>query len=88
MKVTFKASFYRQLQNTDDKRLAIAVVRVIGFVKSANEIKEIPNIKKLKGHKTAYRIRIGSFRIGIFIRDNQAEFAAIVHRKDFYKGFP
>lgn len=31
----------------------------IELIQEANKIQELPNCKKLKGHKTAYRIRLG-----------------------------
>ena len=48
----------------------------------------IVNLKKLKGFKTAYRIRIGDYRIGVFIDGDIVEFARVVHRKDIYRLFP
>jgi len=46
------------------------------------------NLKKLKGFKTAYRIRVGDYRIGLFISNDTVEFARVVHQKDIYKVFP
>ncbi|WP_374754821.1 type II toxin-antitoxin system RelE family toxin [Dyadobacter psychrophilus] len=44
--------------------------------------------KKLKGFSNAYRIRIGDYRVGIFVENNIVELARIAHRKDIYKVFP
>ncbi|MBN8705420.1 MAG: type II toxin-antitoxin system RelE/ParE family toxin [Bacteroidetes bacterium] len=49
---------------------------------------EIRNLKKLKGFQDAYRIRIGNYRIGIFIDGEKVTFARVIHRKDIYKEFP
>lgn len=35
-----------------------------------------------------YRIRIGDYRIGIFVEGKTVEFARVVHRKDIYQQFP
>jgi mRNA interferase RelE/StbE len=88
MRTIFLQSFNRQLQNTTDKKLAIAVLSAIQIVKVSTKPESIPNLRKLKGHKQAYRIRIGRFRIGLFIDGDLAIFAAIAHRKDFYQRFP
>jgi mRNA-degrading endonuclease RelE of RelBE toxin-antitoxin system len=48
----------------------------------------IANLKKLKGHLTAYRIRSGDYRIGIFIENKVVIFACFAHRKDIYNEFP
>jgi mRNA-degrading endonuclease RelE of RelBE toxin-antitoxin system len=42
----------------------------------------------LVGFTTAYRIRIGDYRIGIFFKEDTVIFARILHRKDIYKLFP
>lgn len=49
---------------------------------------DIQNISKLKGYKNAYRIRIGSYQIGVFIEHDTVEFARVVHRKNIYNVFP
>lgn len=43
---------------------------------------------KLEGYKIAYRIKLGDYRIGVFIEDETIEFVRFVHRKDIYKKFP
>lgn len=57
-------------------------------MESIDSLDEIPNIKKLKGHKSAYRIRIGDYRLGFFFENTTIIFARFVHRKDIYKIFP
>jgi mRNA interferase RelE/StbE len=49
---------------------------------------EIPHLKKLQGFKSVYRIRIGDYRIGIFIDGNTVQFVRVLNRKDIYKYFP
>jgi len=51
-------------------------------------LRDIRNLKKLKGYKNLFRIKIGDFRIGIFIENDTVEFARVVHHKDIYKLFP
>ncbi len=48
----------------------------------------LPNIKKLSGHVSAYRLRIGDYRVGFFIVDETVILDRVVHRKDIYKVFP
>jgi mRNA interferase RelE/StbE len=51
-------------------------------------IMQIPNIKKLKGFKSAYRIRMGDYRIGIIFQHRTVYFMAFANRKDIYRIFP
>ncbi|GHT72984.1 hypothetical protein FACS189456_2800 [Bacteroidia bacterium] len=48
----------------------------------------IANLKKMKGHHSAYRIRVGNYRIGIFVEGDTIIFAILEHRKDIYRVFP
>ncbi len=41
------------------------------------------NIKKLKGYKTAYRIRIGEYRIGFVLEKNTIKLSQVIIEKKF-----
>jgi mRNA interferase RelE/StbE len=88
MKVSFTKSFNEELIKIADKKLALAVAGAIENVEKVKSPREIHAVKKLKGHKTAYRIRCGNYRVGIFIEKSEVIFAAIAPRKDIYKKFP
>jgi mRNA interferase RelE/StbE len=88
MKISFRRNFNKQLKSSNDKKLALAVLKAIETVKKAKSPEQIPHLRKLKGHNNAYRLRIGSYRLGLFIEGALVDFAAIADRKDFYKGFP
>lgn len=64
------------------------VVKAIKNVEDSTSRSQIKGLKKLKGCKNAFRIKIGDYRIGIFIERNNVEFARVIHRKDIYKIFP
>lgn len=51
-------------------------------------IDQIPDLKKLKGYDQAYRVRVGDYRIGIFIANDTITFARVQHRRDIYRYFP
>ncbi len=88
MKIEFKASFLKQLQKLKDEALQDAIYKVILSAEDANNIKDIPKIKKLTGYTSYYRIRVGDYRIGINLVDDTIYFVSFDHRKDIYKHFP
>ena len=58
-------------------------------IPSYQDIREIKNVKKLKAEDTAYRVRLGDYRIGFFMEDGKKViFARIMHRREFYRNFP
>jgi len=54
----------------------------------AAKLSELSSCKKLSGSKNAYRIRMGSYRIGFFYETGTAELVRVLNRKDIYKYFP
>ena len=88
MRIEFLEKFYTDLDKIKVKSIKESTHKIILKVEMANSLSDVPNVKKLSGHKLAYRIRLGDYRIGIFVEGNLVEFARIVHRKDIYKVFP
>jgi mRNA interferase RelE/StbE len=88
MVVEFLARFSKDLDAVHQKNVKQQLAKVILQVESASSLKDIPNLKKLAGFKSAYRIRIGDYRVGLFVEGNKAQFARIAHRKEIYRLFP
>ncbi len=65
MKTAFKASFLKAIKKIDNNQLKADITQAILNVESAENLKQIKSLRKLKGYKYYYRIRIGSYRIGI-----------------------
>ncbi|MBA3663952.1 MAG: type II toxin-antitoxin system RelE/ParE family toxin [Bacteroidetes bacterium] len=81
-------AFEKQLDKLKSKDLDRAVLKIYDQVGAANSLSDIPNIKKLKGFQTCYRIRYKDYRIGFAYQDNTLFFMAIAHRKNIYNIFP
>lgn len=47
-------------------------------------------VQKLAGYQSYYKIRIGNYRIGLRIdqEEGSIEFQRVLHRKDIYRVFP
>lgn len=88
MKIEFLSKFNQDLNKIHLKSVRNSLLKVIELTQSAETLAEIPNFKKLQGFKSAYRIRIGDYRIGIFIDGNTIQFARVLNRKEIYKYFP
>ena len=88
MKVEFLKKFSKDLDNLKTRSVKQALIRVIDLMENTDSIDRIPNTKKLKGHKTAFRTRIGDYRLGFFFENSTILLARFVHRKDIYKIFP
>ena len=88
MKTVFRDKFNKDIGKLKDRKLKDIIVSTIENIEKAKSVSKIKNIKNMKGHPFAYRIRLGDYRIGIFIEKGIVEFARFLHRKNIYKLFP
>jgi mRNA interferase RelE/StbE len=88
MNVSFKASFARDLQKIANVNILKRIQTAVEEVEQAQDLRGVDNLKKLKIGKVYYRIKVGSYRIGLLIEDNLVTFVRCLHRKDFYRYFP
>ena len=88
MKVEFLKRFSKDLDDIKTKSVKQSVIRLIELMETVDALDKIPNTKKLKGHKSAYRTRVGDYRLGFFFENSTILLARFLHRKDIYKIFP
>jgi len=88
MEVEFLDRFNKDIDKISLKSVKNNLAKLIFNVESARSLSEIHQTKKLKGHRSAYRVRIADYRVGIFVEGNKVTFARIVHRKEIYTVFP
>ena len=60
---------------------------IITNLQQAEQLSQIKACKKVKGAKTAYRIRLSQYRIGFFFENEIIELVRVLGRKDIYKYF-
>ena len=88
MNVEFLKRFSKDLDAIRNISVKQAVSRLIELMETVDALDKIPNTKKLKGHKSAYRTRIADYRVGFFFENSTILLARFLHRKDIYKIFP
>ena len=88
MKVEYLKQFSKDLLKIIDQSLKDNLFEVITNLKNAENLSDLSNIKKMKGHSEAYRIRIGKYRLGFFFDEEVIELARFAKREDIYKLFP
>ena len=88
MQVGFRKTFKQDLKNFKDGKVLKRIQKVVEEVELANALLEIRNIKLLQGHENFYRIRVGDYRIGLFVEGETIAFVRVLHRKEVYRYFP
>ena len=88
MRVEFRKTFEKDLRKLNDKSLLAKLKAAIETIEQADSLDAIPNLKKLKGDDGYFRIRIGDYRVGLFLAGETLLFVRVVHRREFYRYFP
>ena len=80
--------FSKDLQKIKDVNLKNDVIQAIVDLELTENLQNFSNIKKMKGHFEAYRIRVGKYRLGFYFDGEVIELARLAKREDIYKLFP
>jgi mRNA interferase RelE/StbE len=88
VKALFRASFAKDIRSIKSKDILSRIKEVVEQVEKAQSFQEVTNIKKLKGGRNYYRIRVGEYRIGLAVEGNEITFVRCLNRKEIYRYFP
>jgi mRNA interferase RelE/StbE len=88
VKTAFTGSFLRDVRKLSDDAVREQVREAILLLEAAPDLRSVPNLKKLSGGGSYYRIRLGDYRIGIRIDEDVVSFIRVLPRKDIYRYFP
>jgi mRNA interferase RelE/StbE len=88
VKVEFRDSFVKDLKSIKDKSLLKRVAETVEAVEQADSLASVPNLKKLKGAGSYFRLRVGDYRVGVALENDAVIFVRFLNRKEVYKYFP
>jgi mRNA-degrading endonuclease RelE of RelBE toxin-antitoxin system len=89
MKTNYLPTFIKDIKSLKSTSSYSAIKNLVFTdILAVQNLKEISNLKKLKGDDNAYRIRVGDYRVGFFLEDDTITFARVLHRREFYRYFP
>ena len=77
MRVEFLEKFNKDLDKISSDITRQSLKPLIFRVESARSLIDIPQVKKLTGFKSAYRIRLGDYRDGIFVEGDLVQFVVV-----------
>mgnify|MGYP006425001349 CR=1 FL=1 len=89
MKVEYLPSFIKDLKKLKKQADYIKIKQLATKdIPNYNSFDQIQNLRKIKGTQSAYRIRVGDYRIGFFFQENTIIFSRVLHRREIYRFFP
>ena len=71
-----------------DKQVKERIQAAIVQVEAAQTLREIGNVKKLKGSRNYYRLRIGEYRVALVYEEANVTFVRCLHRREIYRYLP
>ena len=85
MKVDYRKKFLKELSKIPSgTRLKIERF-VFEELPKASSIFELGIVEQMKGYPSYYKVRFGSYRIGLKIANDTAILEKALHRKDIYR---
>ncbi len=88
MNLVYERSFLKDVKAIGDMSVKKKIETVLTDLREAQTIRDVKSVKKMKGHKNAYRIRIGDYRIGLYAEDENATLVRVLQRDKIYNYFP
>jgi mRNA interferase RelE/StbE len=86
--VEFKRSFEKDLRKIRSSEILLRIKAAIAEIEVAEDLSEVSELKKMQGYRIYYRIRVGDYRLGLIIEDEQVVFVRALHRREIYRYFP
>lgn len=71
-----------------ESKIKKRLLDVIGQIKRVDVLSDISGVKKIEGYPGYFRIRVGDYRLGIKVTENDIEMIRFLHRKEIYRRFP
>ena len=88
MTVEFRASFLRDLKAIRDADLLARIQASVEVVEQAEKLLDVPNVIRMQGGGSYYRLRVGDYRLGLSVTGDAVTFVRCLDRSEIYKSFP
>ena len=89
MEVEYSSRFLRDVRRVSNATLRRRLTQTIGELESASNIADVLGVARLhSGGGRHYRIRIGTYRLGLTLENNVVVLVRFLHRREVYRGFP
>jgi mRNA interferase RelE/StbE len=88
MKIVYRKKFLKELANIPSATRSKMETFAFEELPKAESIFEIGTAEQMKGYPSSYKVRFGSYRIGLKMENAEVILERALHRKDIYRHFP
>ena len=87
MKLEYRAAFARDLRRARNLELLRRLDRILNELKAASTIEEVRGVRRMVGRSNSFRIRVGSYRLGITVEGDVVTLVRFLPRDEVYRHF-
>jgi mRNA interferase RelE/StbE len=89
MKIEYSEQFLKDVKKLKNTANYHAIKRLcFEELPQAETLSDVSHVKKIRGYRDYYRIRVGDYRIGLKEEGDVIILMRVMHRKDIYRIFP
>ena len=89
MEVQYRKLFLKELKKLRGRSVHKQVIHLVfTTLPESGRLKDVANVKAMRGYPNRYRIRLGNYRVGIEVHGDKVEVMRVLHRREFYRYFP
>jgi mRNA interferase RelE/StbE len=88
MKTDYRKRFLKDLSKIPSETRSRIENFVFEKLPKVNSIFELGIVEQMRGYPTYYKVRFGSYRIGLRMENDKIILERALHRKDIYRHFP
>jgi mRNA interferase RelE/StbE len=88
LRTAYRKQFLKELARVPPKTRVKIEALAFEELPKMNSIWETRKVERMKGYRSYYKIRFGSYRVGLKIEGDTVIFERVLHRKDIYRYFP
>ena len=88
MKTDYRKRFLKELSKIPSETRSRIDDFVFEKLPKVNSIFELGIVEQMRGYPTYYKVRFGSYRIGLRMEKDKVILERALHRKDIYRHFP
>ncbi|MBN1904599.1 MAG: type II toxin-antitoxin system RelE/ParE family toxin [Deltaproteobacteria bacterium] len=88
MNTAYRKHFLKELSKLPSEYRTKIEDFVFKELPEAETISELEKLEQMKGYPGYYKVRFGTYRVGLKLENNTLILERVLHRKEIYKFFP
>ena len=88
MELVFLDAFYKDIKKIKDSNIRKILKSTLISLEESKEVYNSKILVKMKGHSEAFRVKVGNYRLGCYVKNESQIIIARFVKRNVYKVFP